>query len=506
MTVSVRTFGATGDGTTDDFAAMQAAADYVVGHPGTTLIYPHGVYRIGRYNAYYYGADPAYPGSLNQDLDRAHRALGVVYENGSNFHVLGCDARIDVMGNFKKEANNYYGKAADGRELWQANQWQLSAFVMYRSSDFSVAGFEIDGNVDQMRADPRLSMEQRDYGVYTWNSHDYALRNIYVHHFAADGLLIGHGTLDYNVTIDHIESAHNARQGMSLIQTRDVRVVDSIFRDTGDTADDSGHSSFPMVFSPAAGVDVEPDCHLPSTATGYCPGFDWPATGITFERCQFLRNFGWGLASGHADTVKNVSVSHSVFKNRPGAGATPLFLASGIAEYNEIDAQRGYVWLVSGLSTIDDKILFAHNVVKGTNWWLKADGIAGEVVLEDNDFTAEYAAGTSAAWKLIDMVDRRSGGHSWRSTNNRFNVPSNAFPSDYPNHAFGFNGLAASTQNVFTSIGGPTHWVMSYGGTQLIDDRFSRSPQGGGMVPEGLSCRIDSSNHLTYSVAQGPCP
>jgi hypothetical protein len=45
-TVSVKAYGATGDGTTNDTAAIQAAIDYVYGAGGGTVYFPPGTYRV----------------------------------------------------------------------------------------------------------------------------------------------------------------------------------------------------------------------------------------------------------------------------------------------------------------------------------------------------------------------------------------------------------------------------------------------------------------------------
>jgi polygalacturonase len=44
--INVKTFGAKGDGVTDDTAAIQAAVDYVFSAGGGTLAFPTGTYRV----------------------------------------------------------------------------------------------------------------------------------------------------------------------------------------------------------------------------------------------------------------------------------------------------------------------------------------------------------------------------------------------------------------------------------------------------------------------------
>src|SRR5688572_3455905 len=50
VTLSVKDFGATGDGLTDDYAALKRAAEAICAAPaGSTLVYPAGRYRIAQH-------------------------------------------------------------------------------------------------------------------------------------------------------------------------------------------------------------------------------------------------------------------------------------------------------------------------------------------------------------------------------------------------------------------------------------------------------------------------
>ncbi len=436
-------FGAVADGVTDDFDAMQAAADYVADHPGTTIIYPPGTYRIDRYNPTYYGTAAGFPANNDPALDLAHRTQGVSYDYAHDFVILGCQAKIDVKGNFTKNATYNYGPILGPEDSWQPDEWQKSAFSFYFSHHFEISGFEIDGNVDQMSANPLVNMEQRDWGILSVNSHDYYLHHLNVHHFAADGLILGLGTIDSNVRIDHVTSGYNARQGMSLIQTSNVHVTNSKFHHTGITTNPAtGTTSFGPLntstgtgFSPGAGVDVEPDCKLPNTAVGYCPGFDVRSTNIIFEDCEFTDNTSWGLAHGHGDVVDFVVVRRSLFVMPPGGGGTPLFMSNGLAEDNEIHAEKGYVWLISGLTQATDSLIFRRNTLHGTRQLMRVTGVA-KVWIEDNNIHGDYSdydpVADPAIWRILELNDVRSTGPAtWKFSGNKLTITGAPFQPSY---------------------------------------------------------------------------
>jgi hypothetical protein len=64
-TVSVKDFGAVGDGVTDDTAAIQAAIDYVATIGGGVVYLPSGTYAVGKTTAPY---NPAIAGSFDRDV------------------------------------------------------------------------------------------------------------------------------------------------------------------------------------------------------------------------------------------------------------------------------------------------------------------------------------------------------------------------------------------------------------------------------------------------------
>jgi hypothetical protein len=77
LPVTILQFGALPTDGRDDTDAMQLAADYLSTHPGTTLIYPPGVYNITR------------TVDLEHEFSPDFRDKGVVYSNCHGVSILG---------------------------------------------------------------------------------------------------------------------------------------------------------------------------------------------------------------------------------------------------------------------------------------------------------------------------------------------------------------------------------------------------------------------------------
>lgn len=482
--VNVRDFGARGDGVTDDLEAMRRAARYVSEHPGTTLYYPPGTYRIDQINHDLRG--------LPEELRM--QQMGVRYENCQNIRVVGCHAKIDVKGDFHKTP---WGRAEvrAGVEYWTAHESQLIPFIFSRCSNFTLSGFEIDGNVDQMTRDPRVRIEDTEYGVMGWNSHHYEIRDVYVHHFATDGLLLGMGDLDHHFTIRNVVSAHNARQALSLAQVRNGLVIDSVFRDTGFTGTFGA-------FGPSAGVDLEPDCVPPgqpgANAGNNCPGFDRRGGHVTFERVQVLDNLGWGIVSGNSNRIEDVTIRDSHLRSPPGSVASPLALFDGVIERSRIEAARGRIDLSGGTSTPDNEVFVRDNDISGDDILLYAETSVRRVVIENNAIRGTFRGSESrSGLNFIRLVNPDRGATpGWEFRNNRVFVPHQAALTEgCGNYLILLAGLAASELNVFDTDGDRAMCVH-YGGTaRIVRDRFLRPTA---LMPaDGLAARLTPDGYLS---------
>jgi hypothetical protein len=279
-TLNVKDFGAKGDGLSDDYEAMQAAAVAICRSPGATLVYPPGVYRINRYRI---------NGGPN-----ANKVQDIRYMGCTGITITGSGARIDVRGDFRRSADY-----SDGPYV-RSYANSVIPFEFINSFGFHLVGFEVNGNVDQMSRDARV-VEGTGTGILTTNCKDYSIENLFVHHFATDGITLGGNSevADQRIRLDHVTSTHNARQGLSIIQVRQATIINSVFNDTGRTGSYGNHA-------PAAGVDVEPMRRPPEE--------DIYTGLIIFDNCRFEENIGSQFVSGWPGNVESITVENSQIK------------------------------------------------------------------------------------------------------------------------------------------------------------------------------------------------
>ncbi|HWR51656.1 MAG TPA: hypothetical protein VN428_11145 [Bryobacteraceae bacterium] len=279
-TVSVRQFGAKGNGIADDYSAMKAAAEYICKVPSGTLVYPPGVYRIRRYRIL--------SGPRRNDV------ANIRYNGCNAVRIVGPGAKIDVAGSFHRSADVVQGPYAISYSVG------VIPFEMLNSSNFTIAGFELDGNVDEMTRDPGV-IEGGNAGILTTNCKNYSIEDVNVHHFHTDGITLGGNSTigDQGALLKNVTAASNARQGLSIVQLRTATILDSRFLSTGKTGGYGYHE-------PAAGVDVEPQ-RIP-------PAEDVRTGLLSFERCRFEENRGPQFISTWPDRVETISVKDSYVK------------------------------------------------------------------------------------------------------------------------------------------------------------------------------------------------
>ncbi|HWQ52177.1 MAG TPA: glycosyl hydrolase family 28-related protein [Bryobacteraceae bacterium] len=311
-TVSVREFGAKGDGITDDYSAIKAAADYICTAPGGTLVYPPGVYKIDRYRV------------INGP--RRNDVSNIRYNGCNGVQIIGTGAKIDVTGSFHRSADLTQGPYSVSYSVG------VIPFEVLNSSNFKIVGFELDGNVDEMSRDPGV-VEGGNAGILTTNCKNYSIENVNVHHFHTDGITLGGNSVvaDQGAVLRNVTASNNARQGLSIVQLRTGTILNSQFLNTGRTGGSYGHHE------PAAGVDVEPE-RVP-------PAEDARTGLLTFDGCRFEENVGSQFISAWPERVEMISVTNSRIKATSSDSSPVAFLnapATGIVSGNTFDLGPRY--------------------------------------------------------------------------------------------------------------------------------------------------------------------
>jgi hypothetical protein len=300
--INVKNYGAKGDGTTDDYSAIQAAVAALNAAGKGTLIFPPGIYAINQYKII---------GGTN-----VNSIVDVIINNCSNFSIIGWGATISVKGNFNRAADHSSSLS------WEESVIPLS---FTNCTHFEVCGFELDGNVDLMTRAVGVG-EGRCHGIAFYNCSNYSFYDMYIHHFACDGVYVGGSTTlaDRQVTMFNIYSTNNARQGMSIIQARHVTSKNCRFEETGNTGAYGVHS-------PGAGVDIEPGYGTPTVdvLTGF----------ITFENCKFKNNVGPQFTAGDASKVEEVKIINMELISGTSTSVLPFWfqIKNGVVEKSYLD-------------------------------------------------------------------------------------------------------------------------------------------------------------------------
>ena len=244
--VNVRNKGALGDGVHDDTAAIQAAINSLPTSGGTVVI-PAGKYMINALK------------SINL---RSHVRLQ-----------LDPSAQLVAIPN---SSERYYIVRA------------------YKVNNVEIVGGQIIGD----RANHKGSTGEWGYGINITASKNVNVRNVRVSNAWGDGLLIGASgsgstvVPSTDVTIDNVVSTNNRRQGLSILPSQRVYIVNSTFSNTNGT-------------KPEAGIDVEPQKQ-------------GTVKDLRIEKSVFSGNRGNGIEVRH--NVSNLVITGNTIKSNNGFG------------------------------------------------------------------------------------------------------------------------------------------------------------------------------------------
>jgi len=346
----IRDFGATGDGVTDDYPAIRAAYEAINAAGGGTLQFPPGTYLIDRFRT--------------RDNDVALSFTGC-----DGLVVEGYGAKFEIKGSFHRPAD--ISETESGYNSVIALQ-----FIQCRN--FSVRGFELDGNVQEMTRDPNI-IEGPSHGVVTNQCSDYTIEDIYTHHFAGDGIYIGDsGTIsDRNGHISRVTSKFNARDGISIIAARGILIRDSVFEHNG-----WQQGNYPP-HNPCSGVNVESSKSL---------NLDIKTGDITFDNCTFKDN---RLSQVQAASIRkeNITFRNSVIDRGISDYVNTINFAglSGVLENCTLTVEQIVPsWDPHPGTSTTIRNCVIRSDYRGVTDWVSTPGRS--VLIENNQFIGTYAA------------------------------------------------------------------------------------------------------------------
>jgi len=255
LVVSVKTYGAKGDGRTDDTAAIQAAIEVVAGTGGTLLV-PDGTYMI---NAI-----------LNSNK-------GLILRSNMTL-------RMSSGAVLKAITNGSPGYA-----------------ILYlpRVTNVNIIGGTVEGD----RSTHTGTLGESGMGISVATSANVFIEGVTAKECWGDGFYVG-GTNCTNITLCNVVADHNRRQGLSVVYADGVMVRNSTFKNTQGTL-------------PEAGIDIEPNAGetvanmqiLGCTFTNNSGGGIQNGVAISNRGISFIRNViidgnvmvgnGFNAANGH---------------------------------------------------------------------------------------------------------------------------------------------------------------------------------------------------------------
>jgi hypothetical protein len=304
ITRDIKSFGAKGDGKTNDHSAFEAAADFFNKRGGNgKLIISKGVYLVGRQIV-----TNGQNGRFNwEGQDVLH------FTNIKNFSVEGAVGTIlRYAPNMKYGAfNPQTGKPRTEGGYFVNNMYAASlghCIFIDKSQNVTVQGLELNGNNEGVFLGGSygdVGIQLPHYGIFIQNCKSVNITKMYVHHFGQDGICVANVKTDTPDKIRFSDSRfeYNARQGFSWIGGNDMVAKNCKFNHTG-------RGKFAS--APGAGLDVEAEYG--------------PCRNGVFDNCEFEDSFGCCMVADSGDggycTFTNCtfwsSVTWSIWTTKPG--------------------------------------------------------------------------------------------------------------------------------------------------------------------------------------------
>ncbi|MDB5197809.1 MAG: hypothetical protein JWP88_2180 [Flaviaesturariibacter sp.] len=277
----IHSFGAKGDGKTDDHAAFEKASRFFNERGGFgKLIISKGIYLVGKQvfnnslpgKAVYAGYDVLHFENVRQMTIAGEKDAMLRFKRGLYFGAFDSLTGKPVSHN----SNSFKGH--------RNGAFIGNCLYIGRSAGVRVSNLQLDGNNDAFilgGADTDGDRQLAHYGIYIQDSRNVNIESIRAHHFGLDGICIANSNtpIPDSILLRRCQFDSNARQGLSWIGGNNLNAQDCHF-------DGTGQGRFRS--APSAGVDIE--------------GEEGAIANGVFESCTFIHNKRFGLVAHSGDS------------------------------------------------------------------------------------------------------------------------------------------------------------------------------------------------------------
>ncbi len=245
------------------------------------------------------------------DTDSFQSAIDALPASGGTVLVPAGDYLIDPVRSVRLRSRMHLQLATGARLIAKANPAER-AYVLNAQgvSDVEISGGRIIGERDSHLG----STGEWGHGIMIRGASKVTVHDLHVSHCWGDGVSIGGSKIDgvivpsRDVVIARVQCVGNRRQGLTIGRSRQVRVYDSSFTDTGGIL-------------PGCGIDVEPDAGD-------------IASDVVIANCLVMRNQGAGIQLYRR--ASNVTIRDCTIEANRGHGVLSIAAQDCIITANRI--------------------------------------------------------------------------------------------------------------------------------------------------------------------------
>jgi parallel beta-helix repeat protein len=282
IVISIKKFGAKGDGVANDQMAFEKASEFINARSkNIKLVIPKGVYIVGKQTP----STGVYLAPT--DVISLRNCTNITIEGGATSKIVYQAAL--KFGSFNPKTNQAH--YPPGEFYDRTYTAQIGRFIALEScNSVTLSKINVDGNNDNMDFGGTWGdkgIQLMHYGIFMNDCSNVNIKDCNVSHFACDGLCI-YGS--ENFTIANSKFEYNTRQGFSWVGGKKLKATNCSFSFTGYGK---------MCSSPGAGLDVE------------CEVNDTISNGV-FTNCKFVDNCGPAVVA-ESGASRNIKFNNCLF-------------------------------------------------------------------------------------------------------------------------------------------------------------------------------------------------